>query len=300
LRDARRWSAMISTNGAGISGVMLTVMLVACTPPAAGPGDPPTQKSAGTSQRSCDRGRVLSDDQAREWERKWAQVEAARKDSASAGQGSPACSTIREFVSSCPGWIGEVSTAYGELCRAASVRTLPSASPSAPQKEGCPAAWIATKEAGRVIRPDIDALLRGDLGLSGLKDPNDARGAIGRMKSQMKLYHCYDEDAAKELDPCVEKWVTDTGSAIDEEIKCRASDECRARRIAASICATIADKREAQQQMATERRNPGGVVDLQVLHDLGERIQIDDGNITKLRADYAGLAKKTFSEALCK
>ncbi|MBX3203343.1 MAG: hypothetical protein KF850_39720 [Labilithrix sp.] len=61
----------------------------------------------------------------------------------------------------------------------------------------------------------------------------------------------------------------------------------------------MADKKEAQQQIAAERANPSGVVGLRTLHDLGERVQYDDASIGSLKRDYQSLAKKPFTEAAC-
>jgi len=52
-------------------------------------------------------------------------------------------------------------------------------------------------------------------------------------------------------------------------------------------------------EIAQERRNPGGVVDLNALHDLGQRIQDIDAGLPGLKADYKAAAHKPFGEALC-
>ncbi|NOU27134.1 MAG: hypothetical protein HOO96_04425 [Polyangiaceae bacterium] len=156
------------------------------------------------------------------------------------------------------------------------------------------------RAAGPIVRPEIEAILKADLALAGMTDPNNARRTISHAKAQAALYRCYDPERGGELDERVHEWAQRTEDAIAEELKCRASDVCQAQRIADAACAALADRRDAQQQIALERRSPGGVVNLQLLHDLGERVQADDATITTSKADYATLAKKPFTSALCK
>ena len=101
----------------------------------------------------------------------------------------------------------------------------------------------------------------------------------------------------------VESWASRVEELLADELKCRASPECMAKRVidgtAAAICPIIADRNEALRQIAAERANPAGVVNLATLHDLGERVQIDNGYIAKLKAEYARAAKKPFNEGSC-
>lgn len=194
------------------------------------------------SDRSCDRGTSLTIAQAAEWEGKWKKVEEARKDPTSAGAGSQACATAKEFVGSCSSWSADVSSAYGELCRAATAKASAAPLSAEPQRAGCPSGMVGNVAAGKVIRPNIDALLRVDLALSSLKDLGAARSAIGRVKSLMHLYHCYDEDSAKALDARADKWTAETEKAIDEEEKCRAIPACLTKRRATSSPQTTGDR----------------------------------------------------------
>lgn len=279
-----------------VTVLMTTMMLTgACQPP----NTPAAAVTDGSVGHPCDRGRDLSADDARPWEAKWSKIEAARA-SGGVGEGTESCALAKEFVATCPRWSPQINEVYASACAAKRREVV--AAKEEPGKPGCPAAWMTTSTAGKIVREEMDRKMRRDprLDLASAKDPNDARRVINEVKYiDMKNYRCDDEDAAKEFEPIVEKWAADTEAAIDEEIKCRASEECRARRIANQICATMIDKKEAQQQIATERANPGGVVSLRTLHDLGERVQYDDASISSLKRDYASLAKKPFTEAAC-
>jgi hypothetical protein len=92
-----------------------------------------------------------------------------------------------------------------------------------------------------------------------------------------------------------ERWAMKTEGDMDSEMKCRASVVCEAERIAGPLCDAIQDRDDAQRQMAAERRNPSGVVNLATLHDLGERIQIDDATIGNLKARYASKVHRAFN-----
>jgi len=99
-----------------------------------------------------------------------------------------------------------------------------------------------------------------------------------------------------------EKWASAIERDLDEELQCRASAQCMADRaraiadqIACDICAAIEDRDDARRQMATERANPSGVVDLVALHDLGERIQFATNNIANLKSQYLATVHRAFS-----
>jgi hypothetical protein len=59
----------------------------------------------------------------------------------------------------------------------------------------------------------------------------------------------------------------------------------------------MTDRQEAKRQIAHEKSNPGGVVDLVMLHDLGERMQMDDNNIANLKSQYLATAHRPFNGA---
>lgn len=87
---------------------------------------------------------------------------------------------------------------------------------------------------------------------------------------------------------------------IADEKSCRVTPACIGPRIAAEICAGIQDRRDVQKQINEEKANPGGVVDLELLHSLGERAQADDALIASDKAQYAKVVRKPFGEALCR
>ena len=196
-----------------------------------------------------------------------------------------ACKTAREFATSCSAWDADVQAAATEVCKIAEDDCAPDYAPRDRQ------AAIPT------VKGELDAQLRIDPHLESMAKPEDARKVYPDVKRRAKMLHCF--DTASDAEARVEKWLAARDAAIADELKCRASNACMASRVAAQVCATIADKREALAQIAAERRNPGAVVDLSTLHDLGERVQSDDATIAQARARYASLAGHAFSEALC-
>ena len=146
--------------------------------------------------------------------------------------------------------------------------------------------------------------------LANQDDLTGVRASIERIKEHAVHIRCLQADAAnqdgfrlvKGLDvgeERVNKWATDVEAKLATEQTCRASGECMANRVGPQLCAPLADRREALQQIAAERANPAGVVSLSTLHDLGERVQIDNGIITRLKAQYVSLVHRPFNEASC-
>ncbi len=140
----------------------------------------------------------------------------------------------------------------------------------------------------------------------GLADVDDLSATKQQLANEMatkraaidKLRSCDPtraDGAAADLDA----WAATVTKAIADEDACRATPSCMAPRIAAQLCSVLADRRDAREQIAAERRNPGGVVDLRFLHDMGQRVQGDDETIAGLRTKYAALTRQPFSETAC-
>jgi hypothetical protein len=83
--------------------------------------------------------------------------------------------------------------------------------------------------------------------------------------------------------------------ATVEEAACRTTDACMAGR----VCAYIADRAEALAVIAREKANPGGAVDLRLLHDQGRRVQDDEAAIARLKPQYRRARGKDFTEKQC-
>lgn len=77
------------------------------------------------------------------------------------------------------------------------------------------------------------------------------------------------------------------------EAACRASDKCMGDR----MCALVADRRDVYRQIATEKANPAGVVDLVRLHTLGEEAQSVEATIKVMATWYQAARKKPWREA---
>src|ERR1700689_3185330 len=86
-------------------------------------------------------------------------------------------------------------------------------------------------------------------------------------------------DPAAAVDP-INRLVTrlnEINAIVEADKTCRASQACLdarwAKKTESIACSTIASRKLAAQQMALEKANPSGVVDLRRLHDLGQAIQ---------------------------
>jgi len=137
--------------------------------------------------------------------------------------------------------------------------------------------------------------------LEAMDTPSDARTTVVKpvldLQAQLRQY---DADAADKLQARVDAWSAGVDKQIADEEQCRQTPQCMGDRIALPLCDSIADRRDAAQSIAKERSNPGGVVDLSVLHDLGERIQQDNAAIADLKRQYAATTHRPFSEGSCK
>jgi hypothetical protein len=136
--------------------------------------------------------------------------------------------------------------------------------------------------------------------LEQMDSPSDARTSVVEpMTALVTELRCDAPDAAAKLQPAIDGWMAGIEKQIADEEKCRKTPKCMADRIAVPLCGTIADRRDATQQLAKEKGNPSGVVDLSVLHDLGQRIQEDNAAIADLKKQYASITHRAFNETLC-
>lgn len=85
-------------------------------------------------------------------------------------------------------------------------------------------------------------------------------------------------------------------AALKVEDACEATDACMATR----VCEAIAARADVDAQIRRERANPGGVVNLKLLHDLGEQAQATDDVIAARKKRFAAARKKAFAAAMCK
>jgi hypothetical protein len=97
----------------------------------------------------------------------------------------------------------------------------------------------------------------------------------------------------------VEAWAALREKDISDEQTCRATPTCMGARIAVPLCQAIAIRRAAMRGIARERANPARVVDLNTLHELGQQVQEKDAIAADLKARYAAVTHKAFSEASC-
>jgi hypothetical protein len=105
-----------------------------------------------------------------------------------------------------------------------------------------------------------------------------------------------------------EGWAARLDAEIDRTQTCVMTPGCMAARKAADVkevldpvCQLIAQRAKDVRDIARERANPSGVVDLHLLHQIGEEIQwIDNEEMPARKARYTAEAHKPFSAALCK
>jgi hypothetical protein len=134
--------------------------------------------------------------------------------------------------------------------------------------------------------------------IRGRQSPMQMIQAAKTGLTQAQCYTSKQEAIAQSL-AVVDQESAQVTKLIADEKSCRITPACIGARIAAEICADLKDRREVQKQINEEKANPGGVVDLELLHSLGERAQADDAAITSEKAQYAKTTHKPFTEALC-
>lgn len=138
---------------------------------------------------------------------------------------------------------------------------------------------------------------------------------VGPFKMWKALYPdgTYLPDAGTRLESnysAAEAWAAADDAAINQEQACRMTRGCVAARNAArakadleatvgGICEFLSRRAEDVREIAREKANPSGVVDLNVLHVRGGDIQWIDDQLIGLKNHYAALVHKPFALAVC-
>ena len=130
-----------------------------------------------------------------------------------------ACTAATDLATKCPGWDPDVPTAQSEVCALAASDCAPDLEPS------------VRRAAAPTYKADLEGVLHLDPGLDSMSDPKDARKMIDQARAKEKVVRCYDDSTGSDLDDRVNKWSAALETAIGEELKCRASNECLARRV---------------------------------------------------------------------
>jgi hypothetical protein len=81
-------------------------------------------------------------------------------------------------------------------------------------------------------------------------------------------------------------------AAADAEAKCQASAACISERARSIACGMVLSRAGIAQQIARERANPAHVVNLTMLHSLGQALQSLDEQIPAAKAQYTAIAHK--------
>jgi hypothetical protein len=107
----------------------------------------------------------------------------------------------------------------------------------------------------------------------------------------------------RETDPALVSTTTDWADRIRRaataEKVCRTSTECLADRAAKPLCEALSEKKGHQADLAKEKANPAGVVNLAYLHDIGQALQDDDDRIAEAKRAYSAATKLPFRESRC-
>lgn len=122
---------------------------------------------------------------------------------------------------------------------------------------------------------------------------------IATMRARLQAGRCYDEAFASKALALLDQTEGVVDRMIADETKCRATPTCIAPRIATKTCAILDARRSIAADLANEKKNPSGVVDLRLLHALGAQLQAADADAKASKAAYAKAAGKPFSEASC-
>ena len=124
---------------------------------------------------------------------------------------------------------------------------------------------------------------------------NTSHSALDELK-KIKI----DEKALSDATQLVDTIEKNIARLVGEETKCRAKPMCMAGRMVLYICDNINTRKVLTYELARERANAAGVVDLRTLHNTGEQITDMNREIKESKAAYQKLAKKAFADSLCK
>lgn len=133
-----------------------------------------------------------------------------------------------------------------------------------------------------------------------LASPDAVLANIEPAKVRLEELKCLDPAAGATAQQTIDTWAVAVAKAVADENTCRATPACVGARIAVDLCTEISRRKGNFEEIAKEKRNPGGVVNLTYLHQLGEAIQDNDAKIKELRALYKDRTHATFADASCK
>jgi len=184
------------------------------------------------------------------------------------------------------------------------VATTARAEPPGPATDACTPDAAKARQAGEVLRHYIEYVGTAELDrldqaedISGLRETHrrgvnwisalscDAKALAGDERRAVAAVALSAIEAAKRVD-----------AALKIEDSCEAADAC----MAARVCEAIATRTDIGAQIRRERANPGGVVNLKLLHDLGEQAQALDDLIAARKKRFVSARKKPFAASMCK
>jgi hypothetical protein len=147
----------------------------------------------------------------------------------------------------------------------------------------------------------IERELKEPTHIEAVENLDTVNGEIAQVRGMLEGLQCGSDaySGLAQVRTDVDAWAAKVEQEVAKERACRADGECMAVRASKPLCEALRDKRGHQEDLAKERANPAGVVNLTYLHDLGQAIQDADERIAQARRDYAKATKKPFSEARC-
>ena len=134
----------------------------------------------------------------------------------------------------------------------------------------------------------------------------ELQSSIATLNGEADASACYDDESdggaslVQNAHNAVADFASNAGALFVAEKQCRATPACMGARIAVLICDELGQRRALVQQIATEKANPSGVVNLATLHDLGTSIQSLDAMLADARAAYVKWVHKPLNERACK
>ncbi len=184
------------------------------------------------------------------------------------------------------------------------VATTARADPPVPAADACTPDAAKARQAVDVLKHYIEYVNTAELDrldqaddISGLRETH-RRGFnwIAALSCDAKALAGDEQKAAATLALSALDAAKRVNAALKIEDACEAADACMAGR----VCEAIATRADLDAQIRRERANPGGVVNLKLLHDLGEQAQAADDVIAARKKRFATARKKPFSAAMCK
>jgi hypothetical protein len=150
-----------------------------------------------------------------------------------------------------------------------------------------------------------------------LADPIPPPPSADAARAAVEVFRPCNPDVATQMAKALDDEEAHAKVLLADETQCRATPSCSAARAAEraaaeaarvaarkaqaaqeagnAVCYDLSEIQDEKTRIANERTNPSGVMDLQVMHDAGDRLRTDQENLARDKAAYLKATGKPFN-----